>query len=628
MGLACASCLCQLTETFFEPYYNDLMGVVKRILGSLGDSEKRYICETAIELAGALTAVVSPEVVGVEAPHLLDVMFTLSEEGAARTANVDSSSFNSTLMQALCQVATCMGDSFAPYLPHLVKSLMKAASTDTQPEIQTYEKHSADEGSRPSRRTDVGFQQSNDGALCQMIVSNSVEEKLLSINTVAVEEKVLGITILSTLADSMGPCFTVYIDPLTDVITNSLTSPFLLVRKAAAEAAGVVIKYETTIMGDVGTGIKTAQLCVPKILHIATAFNINQANDYALPAVEDIFNQLKRLGSEGKLNDVGCPEASTRELLEVSFSKLGEVMVKTLTKDLMSHNRDQGAKSASDDDDDDDGVGSDDGDDPEGELYDGVMQCAGALIRTYGPHTYELFTTHLNVPFSGLLATPDANMAGRVAALCIFSDVVQNCGADAAGRTAAPFLPVALLYAQCDPLPPSTASEDEAVETDVMRVQAACYAIGVIADKAPQCFCEAKKESIDTLSAVLAHPFASHDSRRIAADCAACALLKIYTKLTDQIGGVEAVRPRLSKLLSEWFPLLEDEEEAWTAHDCLMGLVEDRSPLIPLDSAVVKMQLVRIFTNLLESTATDSSLISPTSVKTGRLNQVLASISG
>lgn len=115
--------------------------------------------------------------------------------------------------------------------------------------------------------------------------------------------------------------------------------------------------------------------------------------------------------------------------------------------------------------------------------------------------------THLNTPFTGLLTLPEANMAGRSAALCIFAILLESGSPSIRRRIANEIIAVVLLYARCNDLPASLNQKigthlpnDDIYDIDVERLQAASYCLGVIATTAPQVFLDNIDVSITTVS--------------------------------------------------------------------------------------------------------------------------------
>lgn len=111
----------------------------------------------------------------------------------------------------------------------------------------------------------------------------------------------------------------------------------------------------------------------------------------------------------------------------------------------------------------------------------------------------QLFMTHFNTPFTGLLVLPEANMAGRAAALCIFGNLLEFGSPLTRRQIASEVVPVVLLYGRCNDLPSSLISKiqsnlsienEDVYDDDVDRVQQAAYCLGVIAVTAPQVLIE------------------------------------------------------------------------------------------------------------------------------------------
>ncbi|KAL8450489.1 hypothetical protein Emag_003179 [Eimeria magna] len=189
--------------------------------------------------------------------------------------------------------------------------------------------------------------------------------------------------------------------------------------------------------------------------------------------------------------------------------------------------------------------------------YDAVMQCTGGFFKIYGAECVPFFDAHLQMPYGALLAHEHASYYGKIAALCIFADAINFGGEVAARNYSNVFLPAALL-AVCPP-PDSASDEDQ-----LLAVCAAAYGLGAVAQRDPETFATRLQPAIEALERSLGNPAMRSENGRAAADCAACALLKI----------LEAFGPQQdTEAASTMFPLQEDPQEILDAHELLLQMV-------------------------------------------------------
>jgi len=197
----------------------------------------------------------------------------------------------------------------------------------------------------------------------------------------------------------------------------------------------------------------------------------------------------------------------------------------------------------------------------EEELVQNIIECIGAFLKAYRSAVLPLFDQLLLPAFQGMIQ-PTAITTDRVAALCVFDDIIEHCSADGASSKYIPVLkPAFLQYAS-----------DEAVEVR----QAAVYGLGVLAANAQaQDFTDTdRQQAANVLLAMVEHPEAFHVENATASDNAVSALGKLCY---SNEGIARHVLPRwLAKL-----PLRADREEARTVHTKLVEMTESHfKPLL------------------------------------------------
>lgn len=187
-------------------------------------------------------------------------------------------------------------------------------------------------------------------------------------------------------------------------------------------------------------------------------------------------------------------------------------------------------------------------------LVQTIVESAGALFKVYHSAVLPLFD-QLLLPSCQAMLQPTAISSDRVAALCVFDDIIEHCSADGGSSRYVPVLfPAFVQYAG-----------DESAEVR----QAAVYGLGVLAEHGPNDqFDDAmQQQACMRLLATVEHPEAYSEDNASASDNAVSALGKLCQR-SPTIAA--AAMPRwLARL-----PLQADREEARTVHGKLIELCE------------------------------------------------------
>lgn len=320
------------------------------------------------------------------------------------------------------------------------------------------------------------------------------------------------------------------------------------------------------------------------------------------------------------------------------------------------------AMTAVDEDDDDDGHGGaqDDreghngkGEDVFGVRCDAAMQVLSRLIKVFSKWVLTPFDLHLKVYYATILAMEDVSVVARTSALCVFANYVEASGVGAEST-----LPVACLYCRSMEIPPAAAqliraklpyqitkvaerpnndieteegyllpiaqelqralgdsmtsnAEDfisnfeNSLSTEVMRIQAACYCVGVCSMVGGTELQQYLQQIDDAFASLLDHPLAGLGNRRVILDCLGCATMRIFVKLDPAQVAVSQMKifsySGLLKVLEYCFPLWADFEDACVSHDIIISWVhQDVLGGLPSlkASPVLHEQVVRILTSL------------------------------
>ncbi|PHJ25608.1 heat repeat-containing protein [Cystoisospora suis] len=610
LALAVASVLAQVSGRHFTKFFSFFMGAVRNQLSmdfaqALQQDKKRHMMcflETVVEFAGALAAAVGMEVFAPEAPWLLERLVEL-QRVCSMEATTAGASLQSTAMEAIGEVVRVMRAQSVPYLSSISPIVIARARQHVDCSYQ--EAISATGGE------DAGATVSEEGRISTVnITDKSGMQTLISINTAAVEEKVAALHLLGNLAESVGPNLPAALGlEWTSVVLAECKAQFTMIRKEAYGALPSIIGSLT------GSDFQQFVLCTRDALVMCCEVldespNPRHVTSFLLPCttrlVENLLQDQKRkkaLSSQTINQVVVQPVAASlvfqegeerSEFLGKLFAGLGKFILPIAGKEFESL-----AKKEVEED-EWENVDEDEEEEQEAasEAYDAAMQCAGVLFKVYGAECLRHFHAHLKTPFGALLAHEQANPGGKVAALCIFADVINFCGEEAGEMYSSIYLPAALL-AVCPP-------EDVLTEDDLFAVSGAAYGIGVVAVRNRTCFLSRLAGAQEALSRALKSPVLQTEEGRAAADCAACALLKVLVFYTQEIQGAGADTPSIfTELLLTWFPLREDKQEIEASADLFVDLVTANHSLVQVPAA--KEQVKRVLTAMVtESPLKDS----------------------
>jgi len=576
-GLALAATIAQLVEDDFAPYYPSFMTAAKQILNQSGVHGKRILCETAIELAGHLAVAAGPEQFSQDAPVLMEALYSLhTANDPNRTHN-----FGPSVLLAFGNIAESLGEAFEPYLPAIMPSIMAAAKM--QPKMLIGEADEDTSGGDGGGRLGVEVTESQ-GRTQLRIPGEGGVFQTVSFSTTEVEEKQTALALIKTIAEAMETKVSGVAKELAQTVAGDLESEFSQVRAAAYEC---VPAFLSTLLDEPSSFLTlwpalTGAATIKAIVNLP----LQQVSEYVCKSVNGCMGQLHRLQRRVRrttgVNGGGVLDApELRAFVEQLYGALAQLMQRVLARLRSSEGGSSKKASHGTGSDEWEDVDEDEEEEPERDIINTVMQISGATFKVFGPSVAPLFHAHLQPVYSPFLTSPilpadphnETNSLAQVAAICIFADAIDLGGPDTQ-QYAADFMGVVMGTVVCDAITDAQrAADDEPYDEDVLRVQASAFAIGVLGNRAPQVLQPRLPEAIQKLEAILAHPHSKTPERRLAADCACCALIKLYVAFTQQL-TVDTVRPAMARLVAEWLPLTDDDDDARIAHGAVLSMVE------------------------------------------------------
>jgi len=517
-----------VAEDDFHPYYESFMPGLKKILQEAIGKEYRMLRGKAMECISLIGVAVGPEKFGADAKEVMDLIIASQQQEALEP---DDPQIN-FMLQACGRICKCLGEHFQPYLPFVIPPLLRSAQVD--PELHVTDADEEDDN------------EAEEGMESVTVAIRGQGNKRITIRTSALEEKATACNMLRTYALELKDAFFPHVGDVTQVLVPLIAFQYMDdVRTAACQA-----------MPDL---LDAAILALQKGNPAATPQVVQQLKSFIYP---HILEQLKKepdtetlavlLDAWGEVigHGKGCDAAKLDEG-ELRNSMLA---CQSLLKESLERRVEREKQAREDPTEDEE---EEDEREAEAEreetLIQSLVECLGQLFKVHASSLLPMFQELLLPIFQGMLQ-PTAIPSDRVAALCVFDDIIEHCSNDGgATEYARTLFPVFLQY-----------STDLAVEVR----QAAVYGLGVLAqhDSGASFGAAEQQQAAERLLGVIEHPEAFNQDNASASDNAASALGKLC-KRSPEIAAVAL--PRLLNVL----PLKNDKEEARLVHKQLVDMV-------------------------------------------------------
>lgn len=515
-----------VAEADFEDYYEHFMPPLINLLRVEG-KDYRMLRGKAMECISLIGVAVGKEKFGTHAKSVME-LFIASQQGVELEADDPQITF---MLQACGRICKCLGEQFAPYLPYVLPSLIKSAQID--PEL-----HVTD--------ADEEEEEEHEGMESVTVHLRGQGHKRITIRTSALEEKATACSMLRTYAQELREAFFPCVQEVANVLVPLIRFQYMDDVRAAAIGAMPELLNCAILAAQKGVPGASAELIAqlkdfmlePILQQLKT-----EPDTETLSTLLDAWHEVIDLGAESeaaKLNPKQLHEtvAVFQEIHKESIERRNERAKAEEQEELDEEDQDEMAVEM----------------EREEILVQNIVECLGSLFKVYRSALLPLFE-QLLLPFFKAMLQPSAIVTDRVAALCVFDDVIEHCSADSvADKYVGDLLPAFLMYAT-----------DSATEVR----QAAVYGLGVLAEhsRAPTFADQQLGQAAQALLGVIEAPDAFSDDNASASDNAVSALGKLCAR-SEAIG--QAAWPRwLAKL-----PLRTDQEEARSVHRKLVELCE------------------------------------------------------
>ncbi|TNV74745.1 hypothetical protein FGO68_gene4951 [Halteria grandinella] len=535
--LGLLSCLANVLEGKFAEHYGLFMPGLKQILATMpmetqAQQELRAHCIQTIGFI--LTAVKDqPEVCKADALEVATVLTTMLNSG--RIADTDAQFL--AIQNTLSQIGTCIKQEFRQFLPHIMPALFRDVKRDIDLKIQD---------------ADLAGKADDGNTAMNVKIAGMEGARQISMNTIALENKINAIGIIKNLASSLGVGFFEYVEQVATLLKDELLLyPYAkAVRKAAAKTMVFLMNacndsnqmkalfnhVYPTWKASIDKYLKRCDFSELKYIMSEFKKCVNQFENFAQTG--EVFMDLQEMNDLIRL--LGEVVKDVREDRTERFKQFATAKKKMDEEDIEYFHED--IKKVD-------------------KIENFAMEIAGIIISVYKGQVSDAFKQHLLMHFAVTLQGFKGKFDYEILnAVCFFCDVVEYGGEDLFAMTAQN---ATVKFLECITTFPS----------DMGLVQSAGYGLGAIAKRAPQGQCPGLGDIVRVLKAIVDQPDSRTDEDKV--ECTDNIIGALGKCVLFQNLGTAATKEFLNLL-----PLYSDSTEAQSIHKLLFEQIIAGNPVL------------------------------------------------
>lgn len=512
-ALSTIATIADSAETAFGKYYDTLMPLLFNVLKEEQSKEYRLLRAKAMECATLIALAVGRERMGQDALHLVQLLGMIQ----SRVTEPDDPQAQ-YLLHCWGRMCRVLKSDFVPYLPDVMPPLLELAKAkaditllDDDQEIANYEQ---EEG-------------------WELV---PLKGKVIGIKTSILEDKHVAIELIHIYAQQLEAAF----EPYVADIMHNVSLPGLAfffhdpVRVASAKSVPALLSAYKKAHGDRSQDlVQLWESTLEKLLGVLTP---ELAIDTLAEMYQCFYESVEVLGKSS------LTQQHMERFIEASKATLEEYQIRV-------RKRQEDKADAEDGEEESEEILFAIEDDQT--LLSDMNKAFHTIFKNQGVSFLPTWSRML--PFyNAFMTNPDPTQ--RQWALCIMDDVLEFCGDQSWN------------YQQHIRQPLMDGMRDE----NPANRQAACYGVGVVAQKGGPSWAPFVIESLPTLLQVCQIPNARSDDDVFATENACASIAKILQAHSDKL-------PNLQDLITQWIttlPVANDEEAAPFAYMFLSKLIE------------------------------------------------------
>jgi hypothetical protein len=512
-ALSTIATIADSAETAFGKYYDTLMPLLFTVLREDQSKEFRLLRAKAMECATLIALAVGKAKMGQDALDLVQLLGSIQEK--ITDPDDPQSQYLLHCWGRMCRV---LGRDFVPYLAGVMPPLMELASAKADIQL-------LDDDEQIS-----SFQQEEGWELVPL------KGKVIGIKTSTLEDKHMAIELIVIYAQQLEEAFEPYVLEIMDKVALPGLAFFFHdpVRIASAKSVPMLLNSYKKAHGERSASMaKLWELAVDKILEVLSA---EPAIDTLAEMYQCFYESVEVLGKD-------CLSPThMAAFIESAKSTIEDYQVRV-------------KKRAEDNQDIEDG-------EEESEEMLFAIEDDQTLLSDMNKAFHTIFknqeTSFLPawqrlIPFYQEFAT-SSDSTQRQWALCIYDDVLEFCGDQSwsyQNHIRQPLI-------------------DGMQDTVPANRQAACYGVGIAAQKGGAPWSDFVAQSLQVLFSICQTPYAREDDHIYATENACASISKILQANASKV-------PNIQEVISLWIstlPVVNDEEAAPYAYMFLAGLID------------------------------------------------------
>ncbi len=512
-ALSTIATIADSAETAFGKYYDTLMPLLFTVLREDQSKEFRLLRAKAMECATLIALAVGKAKMGQDALDLVQLLGSIQEK--ITDPDDPQSQYLLHCWGRMCRV---LGRDFVPYLAGVMPPLMELASAKADIQL-------LDDDEQIS-----SFQQEEGWELVPL------KGKVIGIKTSTLEDKHMAIELIVIYAQQLEEAFEPYVLEIMDKVALPGLAFFFHdpVRIASAKSVPMLLNSYKKAHGERSASMaKLWELAVDKIPEVLSA---EPAIDTLAEMYQCFYESVEVLGKD-------CLSPThMAAFIESAKSTIEDYQVRV-------------KKRAEDNQDIEDG-------EEESEEMLFAIEDDQTLLSDMNKAFHTIFknqeTSFLPawqrlIPFYQEFAT-SSDSTQRQWALCIYDDVLEFCGDQSwsyQNHIRQPLI-------------------DGMQDTVPANRQAACYGVGIAAQKGGAPWSDFVAQSLQVLFSICQTPYAREDDHIYATENACASISKILQANASKV-------PNIQEVISLWIstlPVVNDEEAAPYAYMFLAGLID------------------------------------------------------
>ena len=512
-ALSTIATIADSAETAFGKYYGELMPMLFGVLRTEQSKEYRLLRAKAMECATLIALAVGKERMGHDALELVQLLGLI--QGSIQDADDPQSQYLLHCWGRMCRV---LGLDFIPYLPSVMPPLMELASAKA--DIQLLE----DDDQIANIEQEEGWE----------LVP--LKGKVIGIKTSILEDKHMAIELIVIYAQQLEAAF----EPYVIEIMQNVSLPGLAfffhdpVRVASAKSVPMLLNSYKKAHGERSEPMaKLWEMTLDKLLEVLTP---EVAIDTLAEMYQCFYESVEVLGK-------GCLTAThMATFIEAASGTLDEYQIRVKKRTEEKQETEDGEEES------DETLFAIEDDQT---LLSDMNKAFHTIFKNQGSLFLPSWSRLLTYYYS-FVTNPDSTQ--RQWALCIFDDVLEFCGEQSWDYES--HIRPPLVEGMRDEVPANR--------------QAACYGVGIAAQKGGLAWSDFLAEALPILFAVCQMPDARGDDHVYATENACASIAKILQCNAQKV-------PNVQEVVAHWIntlPVVNDEEAAPFSYMFLAQLID------------------------------------------------------